>query len=70
MVQELKEKAVCHQFRSVWIYSVMRQEFRAEGLRLSCRLKGTWGGCTTLILGSCTTVVTLASEVGTNDVTV
>ena len=31
MVQELKEKAVCHQFRSVWIYSVMRQEFRAEG---------------------------------------
>ena len=31
MVQELKEKAVCHQFRSVWIHSVMRLEFRAEG---------------------------------------
>ena len=31
MVQELKEKAVCHQFRSVWIHSVMKQEFRAEG---------------------------------------
>ena len=31
MVQELKEKAVCHQFRSWWIHSVTRQEFRAEG---------------------------------------